>query len=115
MSNRYVLLVVVVLTLNAAGTSDAQGVAADFALTNLLDQPRGVAVDEVNRALYVADTVNRVLRYDSIDTISATTEKNFVVKAAPQKRMYDLSNYFLIARYQFNPPLLRIANQVAKS
>ena len=80
MSNRYVLLVVVVLTLNAAGTSDAQGVAADFALTNLLDQPRGVAVDEVNRALYVADTVNsRVLRYDSIDTISATTSPTAVL------------------------------------
>jgi len=74
------LFVVVVLMLNCVGIADAQGVAADFALTNLLDQPRGVAVDEVNRALYVADTVNsRILRYDSMDTISATTSPTAVL------------------------------------
>ena len=62
------------------GTADAQGVAADFALANGLNEPRGVAVDEASRVLYVADTVNnRVLRYDSLDTISATTTPTAVL------------------------------------
>jgi len=32
--------------LNCVGSADAQGFAADCALANLLDQPRGVAVDD---------------------------------------------------------------------
>jgi len=62
--------------LNRMGTADAQGVVADFALANGLSsaEPRGVAIDEALRVLYVADSANhRVLRYDSMDTISATT------------------------------------------
>jgi len=69
------LFVVVLMSNGIMGSADAQGVAADFALANGLNEPRGVAVEEASRVLYVADTVNnRVLRYDSIDTLSATSE-----------------------------------------
>jgi len=75
-----VFLFVVGLMLSAVGSADAQGIAADFALTNGLSEPRGIAVDEASRVLYVADTLNsRVLRYDSLDTISAPSQPTAVL------------------------------------
>ena len=81
MANRWpVFLFVVVMLLNGMDTADAQGVEADFALANGLNEPRGVAVDEASRVLYVADTVNnRVLRYDSLDTLLATSAPTAVL------------------------------------
>jgi sugar lactone lactonase YvrE len=74
MVNGWSVFLFITLVLNGMGSTDAQGVAADFALTNDLSEPRGIAVDEANRVFYVADALNhRVLRYDSMDTISATS------------------------------------------